>query len=692
MNDATPPSADAASPGTTSSGATSTREATRGDVGADRAMAATPLTPRGLFVGSVAGFALVSLVTSTTTAVLVRADAPTTLLRFAWDLVLTSSIGAVAGGLLAAGRWGLSRTRFDGAELGPFVLGAAVCAEVVRRVLGAAIEHQADVTLDGAHATALAWIMIAGTGVGIALAFVLGVLGARRWWLSAPWSLLAIAGASIDAVLLRDDFFESHAIGAWAAASALGGVLAVTLERRLATRPRLARAAVALAALTLASAIFPPSNRARLVVFQSPAALGAWAHASTIWAVPSPPRVDALPIGSAWIADRRDRPPVPPTERRPVDGAPIVLLLTIDAVRADLLAADENDARWPNLAALKRDGAFFTRARSAGSQTAVSLTTLFSGRYFSELCWSKHGSGGARFVYAADDPSPRFPALLASHGVATIKVGGIKFLANEFGVAPGFTDETMVVTDRRHAYAEEVIDPLLARLRKAGPGPAFYYAHLMEPHAPYDRGAKTTGPALERYESEITVADEAIGRVLRLVRSPPLAERVLVIVSADHGEAFGEHGTFEHTKTLYDELLRVPLLVFGPHVLPRHIDEPVSLVDLGPTILDTFGVDTPGTFMGQSLVPMLTGPAPRLDRPVVAEGRLKRSLVAGDLKVIVDTRRKTLEGFDLARDPLELSNLFDRDPERVLPGLAALDRLFEAHRCPWPGYEPVYKP
>ena len=192
--------------------------------------------------------------------------------------------------------------------------------------------------------------------------------------------------------------------------------------------------------------------------------------------------------------------------------------------------------------------------------------------------------------------------------------------------------------------------------------------------------------------AEITQADQALGRVVRAMASAKIDQRVLLIVSADHGEAFGEHGTFEHTKTLYEELIRVPLLVAGPHVVARRIAEPVSLVDLGPTILDVFGVETPGSFMGQSLVPALAGEPVRLTRPIFAEGRLRRALVAGDIKVITDERRKVVEAFDLRADPGELENLFDRDPSRALPVLAALHRFFEAHLCRRPGYEPVYKP
>src|SRR5690606_28869099 len=138
------------------------------------------------------------------------------------------------------------------------------------------------------------------------------------------------------------------------------------------------------------------------------------------------------------------------------------------------------------------------------------------------------------------------------------------------------------------------------------------------------------------------------------------------IVSSDHGEAFGEHDTWEHTKTLYDEMIRVPLLVRGPGVVPRVIDEPVTLLDLGPTVLDVFRTPIPAAWAGQSLVPLLAGATGReaeLERPILAEGRRRRAIVMPDgMKVIVDLRRKLVEAYDLAADPGELDDVWDDPP------------------------------
>jgi len=250
----------------------------------------------------------------------------------------------------------------------------------------------------------------------------------------------------------------------------------------------------------------------------------------------------------------------------------------------------------------------------------------------------------------------------------------------------------MVTVGRRHAGGRAVIDPLLERLRRVGDEPTFVYGHLMEPHYPYDRGGNE-GTAHERYLAEIAVADGLLGRVVRVL-GQRFKDRAYLIVTADHGEAFGEHGTFQHTKTLYEELLHVPLLITGPGVVPRRIEQHVGLVDVGPTVLDLFGVDAPAEIIAQSLVPVLAGGEVALDRPVLAEGRLRRALYHGDLKVIEDARRKTVEVYDLSADPGELDNLFDRDRARAEPALARLRAFFAVHALSSrdPSYSAPYKP
>jgi arylsulfatase A-like enzyme len=228
-----------------------------------------------------------------------------------------------------------------------------------------------------------------------------------------------------------------------------------------------------------------------------------------------------------------------------------------------------------------------------------------------------------------------------------------------------------------------MIPALIERLKRADERPVFSYQHYDDAHAPYDLAGKKATPFLS-YLAEIAVVDTEIGKLLDFLESTGLAERTSIILSADHGEAFGEHGKQFHATTLYDELLRVPLYVRGPGIAPRRIDEPVTLMDIAPTILDGFGLPTPGAFMGQSLVPLLRGERVVFGRPVVAESdRGHRAMVFNDgIKLIADDKLHTLELFDLRRDPGEVENLADARHELANQRRALLDAFCDAHRLP----------
>jgi len=391
-----------------------------------------------------------------------------------------------------------------------------------------------------------------------------------------------------------------------------------------------------------------------------------------------------------WLQDRSRAPAVPPTAPALLPPDAIVVLLTIDALRADVVASTANDARFPTLARLKREGVYFTRASAPGPQTEVSFATVLSGRYYSELLWKDYGSGWLRHVHPAGDRSLRFPELLADHGVTTVNYAGFAFLAAPFGVARGFREETFAGEGKSVAPGSRLVDLVTDRLKHAGRGPMFLWSHLLDAHDPYIPG-KEGDSDYERYLASVAVEDALLGRVLGALERD-FGRRWALFVGADHGEAFGEHGGFEHGKTLYEEILHVPLIAVSPLFPARKVDARVGLVDLGPTLLDLFGVPTPATFEGQSLVPFLAGGSVVRTRPLIAEGRLRRALTQPDgLKVIDDPRRKVVEVYDLTTDPGETTNLFDAEPERSDAALAELRAFFAVHTRHDGGYEPPYK-
>lgn len=639
----------------------------------------------GLFAGFLA------IVVTNAAAIAIAAPWPrgglrVRLLHHLFDALELAALGVTVG--LAVALW-LSLVR---ARLVVHLTAYAVVATaVMHAIVGRDLHRQALVVLNGRFEQPIFIGFLVLTGLAIPTAHMLGTYlgGLRRLrWLPL---IAALGGLVTNQLVVRDDYPGLHGAIGWAAATLAGGALApwayalgARARARWSTRP-LALGLLLIVALAVGLA---PPNDVRLVMFREPGALAPWVFASVAWPQPKVPALASSPP-SAWFESRADAKPVPPSSPALFTGQPLVVMITVDALRADAIEDDANDARFPTFAALKRSSAYFTRATTPGGQTTVSLSTTFSGRYFSSLAWTMHGHGVARFLYPADDPSPRFPALLAEQGVATVNIASLNFLASDFGVIRGFTEERVVPRGRTHAMAKALIDPIIQRLSAAGPEPLFLYTHLMDAHAPYDRGSVKQGPDHERYLSEIAVVDAQLARVVKLL-ARRFADRAVLIIGADHGEAFGEHGTYQHTKTIYEELVHVPLLIHGPGITPRRVSERVGLIDLGPTVLDLFGVETPGTYMGQSLVPLLASRRAALDRPLAAEGRLRRALYVGEsLKVIEDARRKTIEVYDLEHDPDELVNLYDLDRRAVEPAVAELRAFFAAHARPGPT---PYKP
>jgi arylsulfatase A-like enzyme len=260
------------------------------------------------------------------------------------------------------------------------------------------------------------------------------------------------------------------------------------------------------------------------------------------------------------------------------------------------------------------------------------------------------------------------------------------------GVVRGFAEDLYTrASAGRFTVSSEFFPQVLTWIEAHAAGPAFVYTHLLDAHH-RARPRSRKAPAYERYIDNLAIADEQIGELRRTIARLGIEGRTVVIVSSDHGEAFGEHDTIHHQTTLYEELLRVPLIVHAPGAAPRKVEVPVGVIDLGPTILDLFGVATAGHEMGESLVGFLRGQDPAPTRPLAAEGRLKKALLFPDgCKAIVDDRNRTAEVYDLRADPNELVNLVDTDDPTALARVDVLRRFFAVHEHRRPGYEPPYR-
>lgn len=168
---------------------------------------------------------------------------------------------------------------------------------------------------------------------------------------------------------------------------------------------------------------------------------------------------------------------------------------------------------------------------------------------------------------------------------------------------------------------------------------------------------------MDLYNGEIRYVDYAIKLLLKELSKMNILSDTLIIITADHGEQFWEHGDFGHGAKLYDELIRVPLIVYNSMYKNIEIDEPVSLLDVSPTILDILGVPENQNFQGKSLIPIIKGE--RNSSGVVSEafGKGKQSIAyrTTERKYIFNGTDAQPEFYDLRSDPNEKKNLYEKD-------------------------------
>jgi arylsulfatase A-like enzyme len=184
---------------------------------------------------------------------------------------------------------------------------------------------------------------------------------------------------------------------------------------------------------------------------------------------------------------------------------------------------------------------------------------------------------------------------------------------------------------------------------------------------------------LKLYVGEIKAIDQQIDRLFDLLEVKNLLSETVVIVTADHGEAFGEHGRFGHHPYLYDELLRVPLIVHAPGLESRTIDQQVSLLDIGPTLYDLLDIETPDAVQGISLTPLLYGK--KLNQEVaIATGNGGGTLACrtSGWKCFWQVEENEVELYDLQEDPDELNDVSIDHPDIVTEFREQMETYLEA--------------
>ncbi|MEW6270253.1 MAG: sulfatase [Thermodesulfobacteriota bacterium] len=392
-----------------------------------------------------------------------------------------------------------------------------------------------------------------------------------------------------------------------------------------------------------------------------------------------------------------------PAGARPIN----VVLYVVDTLRADHLGCYGYDLPTsPRLDALARDGVLFERVVAQSSWTRPAVASLLTG-----LDPFAHGATGLRQGLPAN--APTLAELLAAQGFSTAAFVSNVNVSAPFGFARGFATFVYLPEepDREssHVLSDELGAAALRWLEARDGRPFFLYLHASDPHAPYtaaselrarfrrgadaahlldaaelrrklDRDPSSLSAAEVRelvaaYDAEIAFNDASLGALLDALDREGLRGSTLVVVTADHGEEFRDHGGFNHGHTLYEELIRVPLVVRLPDGARagERVATLARQIDLVPTVLEQLAVAAPPGLPGRSL---LAGD--EVD-PARLEATSHTRLLRRDLAAVTSAAWKAIrrldgpssgsEVFDLARDPAERH---DVAAERaVLAGYAA---------------------
>jgi arylsulfatase A-like enzyme len=380
----------------------------------------------------------------------------------------------------------------------------------------------------------------------------------------------------------------------------------------------------------------------------------------------------------------------------PVRGANVVVVL-VDALRADHLGCYGYALPTsPFLDELARDGVVFERAVSAASQTVPSVLSLWASVYP-----SRHGNqyfarknafrvGPNRTRPRVPEQLPLMAEMFQRRGYATGAVIGNALLHPDYGFARGFDRYLNLPAQQRLNVlprGQDVNRAAFTLLEEWRERPFLLYLHYMDVHSPYQppepyrrefvgslRGMysyvnglfpilRPEDVAFTRalYDAGIRGVDDVVHELVVALRSNGLADSTLLVVTADHGDEFHEHGGMGHGWTLYQEVLHVPLVFVHPRLTraatARRFPGPVSLVDVLPTLLELTGGEVLSGLDGVSLAPLIVGAEAEGENP-------PRALFSelGDMKAIQKGERKLIrsmrqgehdEAFDLQADPRE---------------------------------------
>jgi arylsulfatase A-like enzyme/thioredoxin-like negative regulator of GroEL len=362
----------------------------------------------------------------------------------------------------------------------------------------------------------------------------------------------------------------------------------------------------------------------------------------------------------------------PSCSRARASGPLNVLVITIDTMRADRLGCyGDAKAQTPEIDRLAREGVLFRNCYTSVPLTLPSHCSIFTGRL--PIAHGVRNNGSYRL--GGDEAT--LARLLKGRGYRTAALVAAYVLMGKYGLSSGFDvyDDALRSDELSGDFDSEI--PADQEYRKytrfmasKPPGNFFLWVHFYDPHKPYLPPAEYAKrfPG-DPYRGEVAFVDTVIGRMRKDLRDRGLADDTLLVVTGDHGEAFGEHEEQGHGVFCYEEDVRVPLIFFGPKWLgrPHTVEARARLIDIMPTILEMLGMPVPPQVQGQSLLGLMRGRREDAPRDVYLEtlyGKEENNwapltgMISGFYKYLSLPKA---ELYDLSHDGGERDNLFLRN-------------------------------
>lgn len=351
-----------------------------------------------------------------------------------------------------------------------------------------------------------------------------------------------------------------------------------------------------------------------------------------------------------------------------------VLFVSVDSLRADMPWAGYERPIAPHLAALYKQSVAFTRAYSTSSFTSKSIPGMLTGHFPSEL--QRTGQFFTRYL----EPKEFMCKNLAAEAISCVGAqahmyfaapnSGFEYGFSQWKIVPGITfdyeRDPYITSDKLTPIA---IDELTEVAKGDRPWVAWY--HYMDVHDTYFTHAEAPHfgkSQRDLYDEEVFYTDLWIGKLLDFVDAQPWAKKTAIVISADHGEAFGEHNIWHHAHEIWEELVRVPLFVRVPGREPKTVDVPRSGVDIPATIVDLVGAKNVPPMYGKSLMPDIDGNKYE-DRDVIIDlpeddfNERRRAIIHDKTKLIAFGNDIRFSLFDLEADPGEKRDLVKDNPE-----------------------------